>query len=79
MAEELRTVQKGYKIWKNPASREDSIHYMGEVSPPNGQPFLTGSDLRALGYVPGRYTVLAPPDALHSGLFSKWQTVEVSE
>jgi hypothetical protein len=79
MAEELRTVQKGYKIWKNPVGREDSIHYLGEVHPPNGQPFLTSTDLKALGFAPGRYTVMAPPDAPHSGLFAKWQSVEVSE
>jgi hypothetical protein len=79
MAEELRTVQKGYKIWKNPAGREDSIRYMGEVYPPKSQPFLTGGDLRALGFAPGRYTVMAPPDAPHPGLFAKWQSVEVSE
>jgi hypothetical protein len=79
MAEELRTEQRGFKVWKNPAGRGDSIRYMGEIYPPKGQSFLTACDLLALGFAGGRYTVLAPPGVSHSGLFAKWQSIEIPE
>ena len=75
--EELRTEQKGYKIWKNPRGSEDSIQYMGEIYPPEGRFFLTATDLLDLGFALGRYTVLAPPNAPHSDLFARWQSIEV--
>ncbi len=79
MAEELRTEQRGFKVWRNPLGPKEPIRYLGEFFPPEGQPFLTGPNLRELGFEPGHYTVLAPPDAPRSGLFSKWQTVVIPE
>jgi hypothetical protein len=77
MTEKLRTEQKGFKVWKNPQKARDPIVYLGEFYPPKGQAFLTGSDLRQLGLGPGRYTVLAPLNAPHSGLLSKWHAVVI--
>jgi hypothetical protein len=79
MAEKLRSEEKGYKVWKNPRGVKEPILFMGEFYPPDGQLFLTGGDLRQLGFEPGRYTILAPPNAPHSNLFSKWQTAVVAE
>lgn len=79
MAEKLRTEQKGFKVWRNPPSAKEPIAYLGEFYPPKGRGFLTGSDLRQLGLGPGRYTVLAPPNAPRSGLFSKWQAVVIPQ
>jgi hypothetical protein len=79
MAEELRTEQRGFKVWRNPPGPEEPIRYLGEFFPPEGQPFLTGGDLRELGFGPGRYTVLAPSDAPRSNFFSKWQAVVIPE
>jgi hypothetical protein len=77
MAEKLKTEQKGFNVWKNPGSSNEPIRFMGEVYPPNDQGFLTGSDLRELGLGPGRYSVLAPPEAPHSNFFQKWQSVVI--
>jgi hypothetical protein len=79
MADELRTEQRGFKVWKNPTVPAEPVRFLGEFLPPEGQPFLIGADLRELGLGPGRYTVLAPPKAPHSDFFSKWQTVVIPE
>lgn len=77
--EKLRTEQKGFKVWKNPEGRSEPPLYLGEVYPREGFPCLTSADLEALGFGPGRYTLLAPENAIHSGLLSKWQSVEIVE
>jgi hypothetical protein len=75
----LAVEQNGFKVWRNPEGGKEPIVYLGEFYPPKGQAFLTGRDIRQLGLGPGRYTVLAPPNAPHSGLFSKWQAVVIPE
>ena len=79
MAEELKTKQRGFKVWRNPTEPGESIRFLGEFFPPDGQFFMTGTDLGKLGIGPGRYTVLAPPNAPHFNFFSKWRTVVVTE
>jgi hypothetical protein len=77
MAEQLRTEQKGFKVWKNPDGRREPIRYMGEYPPPTGQSTFTVRDLRELGFESGSYTLLAPPHTLRFKRFLKWQTVVI--
>jgi hypothetical protein len=79
MTEELREALGGYKIWKNPSKRGESVAYLGQYRPPNGQLFFFPKDLRELGFGPGDYTVLAPEESRFPKLFSKWQKVTVHE
>lgn len=79
MAEELRTEQKGFKVWKTPQVMREPLVYLGEFYPPEGQSSLTAKDLRQLGLGPGRYTLLAPPNAAKLGQLTKWQSVVTPE
>jgi|HubBroStandDraft_6_1064221.scaffolds.fasta_scaffold01228_9 hypothetical protein len=76
MTKGLGETQAAYKIWKNSSSSEESVSFLGDYHPPKGQFFFTAKDLRALGFGPGEYTVLAPEGSRHE-IFSKWQTVTV--
>ncbi len=77
MSDEVSSKRQGYKAWRNPTRPGESVKYMGEFFPPVGQCRILGYDLRQLGFGPGEYTVLAPPDRPHAGLFSKWQKVTI--
>jgi hypothetical protein len=79
MTEEVAETVEGYKIWKNPANREQSVEYLGEACPPNGQFYFTARDLKELGFGPGHYTIRAPEGEKRHPLFSKWQNVSVPE
>ena len=79
MTEPLTENAKGFKIWKNPSTPGGPPAYMGEFYPPNGQFFFFGHDLRNLGFLPGKYSVLAPKSHSYYGFFARWQTVEVAE
>ena len=79
MAEDLKTEQKGYKIWKHPLGGDRYIAYMGEFYPPAPQFFFFPGDLKALGFGPGRYSVLAPESGLYRTLLKRWQSVVVEE
>jgi hypothetical protein len=78
MTEELREALGDYKIWKNPSVRGESVAYLGQYRPPNGQFFFTPKDLRELGFGPGDYTVLSPEESCRPKLFSKWQKVTIA-
>lgn len=77
LAESFWKQHKGFKIWKNPLEGEPSVTYMGEFYPPDGQFNFFWTDLVALGFGPGRYTILAPPVGPYESLLNKWQTVVV--
>jgi hypothetical protein len=79
MTEELRKALGDYKIWKNPSKRDESVTYLGQYRPPNGQFFFFPRDLQELGFGPGDYTVLAPEESPRPKLFSKWQKVTIPE
>lgn len=77
MNEELGPKKLGYKVWRNPGKVGELVKYMGEFYPPEGHDRILGCDLRQLGFGPGEYTVLAPPDRPFAGLFSKWRKVVI--
>ncbi|MGI0135374.1 MAG: hypothetical protein ACREBW_10515 [Candidatus Micrarchaeaceae archaeon] len=77
MTEELKESLGAYKIWKNPSKHDESIVYLGEFRPPNGQFHFGPKDLRNLGFGSGNYTVLAPEGDGYPKLFSRWQKVTV--
>lgn len=77
MSEDLKKVKQGYKIWLNPTLPSDPVKYIGEFYPPEGQDRILGCDLRQLGFGPGEYTVLAPPDRPFASLPSKWRKVTI--
>jgi hypothetical protein len=79
MTEELREALEGFKIWRNPANRDEPVVYLGSYRPPSGRFFFTPGDLQELGLGPGDYTVLAPEESGRPRLFSKWQRITVSE
>jgi hypothetical protein len=66
-----------FKIWRNPASRDEPIEYMGEYYPTTGRRFFTVNDLRGLGFRPGVYTIRTPENA--HDLPSKWQKVSLPD
>ncbi len=66
-----------HKIWRNPASADEPVAYLGDYYPPSGRPFFVAGDLVELGFGPGAYTILAPGRQRFSKLTSKWQTIEV--
>jgi hypothetical protein len=79
MAEELRKALGGFKIWRNPANRDESVVYLGIYRPPDGHFFFTPRDLQELGFGPGDYSVLVPEEFRRAKPFSKWQQVSVPE
>jgi hypothetical protein len=79
MAEELRKALRGFRIWRNPATRNEPVIYLGIYWPPNGHSFFAPGDLQELGFGPGDYTVLVPEEFRRAKLFSKWQKVSVPE
>lgn len=79
MAEELRTEQRGYKIWRHPLVGERQIAYLGEFYPPSPQFFFLAGDLKAIGFGPGRYSILAPEVGPYRALLKRWQSVVVEE
>jgi len=68
---------QGFKIWRNPASGAEGPTYMGEFCPPEGRPCLYASDLSALGFAPGCYTVRVPDSFRDLYLLPPWQRVDV--
>lgn len=77
MAEELREALEGFKIWGNPANRDEPVVYLGIYRPPRGRFFFTPDDLQELGFGAGDYTVLVPEESRGAKFFSKWQKVSV--
>jgi len=77
MTEELSSGKQAYKIWRNPTHPGEPVKYMGEFYPPSGRDRFMACDLKELGFEPGHYTVLAPPDRPYPNLFSKWWKVRV--
>jgi hypothetical protein len=77
MTEEVSSRKQGYKVWRNPAQPGEPVDYMGEFYPPSGHGYFMACDLKQLGFGPGEYTVLAPPDRPHPELFSKWWKVTI--
>ena len=67
-----------YKIWRNPETPEEPPRYMGDFYPPEGQAFFVHTDLEALGFPPGSYSVRIPEDVRHAVTVQKWQYVKVS-
>ncbi|PWT79042.1 MAG: hypothetical protein C5B58_14385 [Acidobacteria bacterium] len=78
MTDETQVRYGPYKIWRNPASRQDSIAYLGEYYPPAGRIFLVALDLLELGFGPGEYTLRAPEQRKFPTLVPKWQRLKVS-
>ena len=68
---------EAFKIWKNPVEQEEGPLYLGEFYPPAGQVCFFASDLRILGFEPGRYTVRVPDSVRHLYSLPPWQQVEV--
>ena len=68
-----------YKIWRNPASRQEPLDYMGEYYPPAGRTVLVVQDLVELGFAPGEYTLRAPDSRKFSKLIPKWQKLRVEK
>jgi hypothetical protein len=77
MTEKLRQQTEGYKIWRQPASPEDPVVYMGEFYPPSEQAHFIQRDLENLGFPPGKYTVLIPAAVRKRYAVEKWQCVTV--
>ena len=75
----MEMLKEAYKIWKNPATAEESPRFMGEFYPPADQAMFIHTDLKVLGFPPGDYTVRIPNDVRERYVLSKWQTVRVSE
>ena len=76
MSEQAKPAE-AFKIWRNPARRDDPIVFMGDFYLPAGHIYFTPDDLRELGFAPGIYTIRTPDSARQSGL-SKWWKVCVS-
>lgn len=77
MSEEVSAKKQGYKVWRNPTRSGEPVKYLGEFYPPAGQDRFLGCDLRQLGFGPGEYTVLAPPDRPYANLWAKWRKVTI--
>ena len=77
MSEELEQPREGYKIWRQPASAEEPVVYMGEFYPPSQQAHFVHRDLEDLGFPPGKYTVLIPSSIRKRYAVAKWQSVRV--
>jgi hypothetical protein len=73
----MHEMAEAYKIWRNPASREDRITYIGEYYPPKGRPVFVAQDLVELGLPPGDYTLRAPDSRKAPALIPKWQKLRV--
>lgn len=68
---------EAFKIWKNPSGYDDAPAYMSEFYPPASQICFFPTDLRDLGFPPGRYTVRLPDSITERYCLNKWQAVEV--
>ena len=79
MSEDLEMAREGFKIFRNPDSREASPVYMGEYYPPQDRPYFTQRDLQELGFPPGLYTVLIPPSVRKEYVVPNIQSVRVHE
>jgi len=79
MTEEAPGRPEPYKIWRNPATSEDRIAYLGEFYPPAGRVLFVASDLSELGFRPGEYTLRAPDRRKGPLLIPKWQKLRVVE
>jgi hypothetical protein len=79
MTEKLSQPTEGFKIWRQPASAEDPVVYMGEFYPPPEQTHFIQRDLENLGFAPGKYTVLIPASVRERYAVDKWQSVTVYE
>jgi hypothetical protein len=77
MSEQAKPAE-AFKIWRNPARREEPIVFMGDFYPPEGHIYFTPKDLRELGFAPGAYTILTPEHERHSGS-PKWRKVCLSD
>jgi hypothetical protein len=68
---------EAFKIWRNPQQCEESPKYMGEFCPPEGQICLYSSDLVALGFAVGSYTVRVPELFRELYAVPRWQRIDV--
>jgi len=66
-----------FKIWRNPSLEGESPKYMGEAYAPEGHLCLKANDLRALGFLPGHYTVRVPEALVFLYDLPKWERLEV--
>jgi hypothetical protein len=46
----MEILKEAYKIWKNPATAEESPRFMGEFYPPSDQSMFIHADLKVLGF-----------------------------
>jgi len=70
---------EAYKIWKNPEHRGESPKYLGDFYPPKGQVCFFNSDLTALGFGAGDYTIRVPSLIRKIYALPEWQKVSVIE
>jgi hypothetical protein len=66
-----------FKIWRNPTGDEAGPVYMGEFRPPDGHLCFDSSDLLALGFTAGSYTVRVPELLRELYVLPPWQRIEV--
>ena len=70
---------EAFKIWRNPEGPDDSLGFMGDFYPPEGQGCFYQDDLRALGFPPGHYTIRVPGGVRKRYVSPEWQKIVVSE
>ena len=70
-------VPDGFKIWRNPDRAEEGPLYMGEFYPPDGHLCFYSSDLLALGFAAGSYTVRVPESLRELHVVPPWQRIEI--